>query len=47
MKYSAQEEDGNVLLLRRLRVEEVVTLGTRCELGTEGGWIMEAKFDEP
>ena len=47
VKYPAQEEDGNILLLRRLRVEEVVTLSTRCELGTGGGWIMEAKFDEP
>ena len=47
MKYSAQEEDGNFLLLRRLRVKEVVTLGNKGELAAEGRWIMEVKIDEP
>ena len=47
VKYSAQEEDGHILLLSRLRVEEVVTLGTRHELAAEGRWIMEVKIDEP
>ena len=28
VKHSAQEEDGDVLLLRRLRVKEVVSLGS-------------------
>ena len=47
MKYSAQEEDGNIRLLRRLRVKEVVTLGTRYELAAEGRWTMKVKIDEP
>ena len=36
VEYSAQEEDGNILLVRRLRVKEVMTLGTKmsdCEQG--------------
>ena len=36
VKYSAQEEDGNILLVRRLRVKEVVTLGTKCEIANKG-----------
>ena len=32
VKYSTQEEDGNIALLRGLWFKEVVTLGTRCEL---------------
>ena len=35
-QYSAQKEDGNILLLRRLWVEEVVALGTKCKLSTGG-----------
>jgi hypothetical protein len=30
MEYSTQEEDGDVIFLRRLWVKEVVALGTRC-----------------
>jgi hypothetical protein len=37
VKYSAQEEDGNIALLRGLLFEEVVTLGTRRELAAERG----------
>ena len=47
VKYSAQEEDRNILLLRRLRVKEVVTLGNKGEPAAEGRWIMEVKFDKP
>ena len=46
VKYSAQKEDRNTLLLRRLRVKEVVTLGTRRELTAEGRWMIEVKIDE-
>ena len=45
VQYSAQKEDGNILLLRRLRVEEVVALGTKCKLQLVA--IMEVKSDEP
>ena len=41
VKYSAQEEDGNILLLRRLRVKEVVTLGNKGELAAEGDGLWE------
>jgi hypothetical protein len=34
MEYPTQKEDGNILFLRRLRVEEVVALSTRCKRST-------------
>ena len=36
VQYSAQKEDGNIVLLRGLRVEEVMALGTRRQLSTRG-----------
>jgi hypothetical protein len=36
VEYSAQEEDGNILLVRRLRVKEVMTLDTKCEIANKG-----------
>ena len=46
VKHSARKEDRNTLLLRRLRVKEVVALGTRRELTAEGRWMIEVKIDE-
>ena len=43
VKYSAQEEDGNVILLRGLWFKEVMTLGTRGKLADKrgDGWRRE------
>src|SRR6266853_2384864 len=46
VNHSAQEENGDVLLLRRLWVKEAVALGIECR-STALGRYRRTKIDEP